>query len=341
MRGEGQGAAAAIAILLHRLPMTEPAMNEPKPVSLRIESASDGTESACEISPAMNYRPLVTIRASGPLLDPVFCLPTASGMSVNSDGIVSSWNEMDTREIVTPCKVTLDKLGAAILLGKNSVTTFVKEDCRDEQGGFLDHLVNLLMYRSRVKFNLYCFPTREITAAFNIVPEVDSVVVFNLERLTQEQGIRHDGKEWVALGTEPCRLEIEKALFDSFDKLIDTSLAVAITYFLIASEHPQYFLVEYYKCWEVIRRALGGEADMMKVLEPHGFTAAMAKTLTRMANNHREPISFGRHAPPLDGKVIGIDLRALYRPTMQRQLFDESTALCRACIDAYIAHLLA
>jgi hypothetical protein len=90
---------------------------------------------------------------------------------------------------------------------------------------------------------------------------------------------------------------------------------------------------------EVIKRAFGGETAMVRALELHGFTAAMAKTLTRMANNHREPISFGRHAPPLDGHVIGIDLRALYKPTMQRELFDKSTTLCRACIDAYIAHL--
>ena len=66
---------------------------------------------------------------------------------------------------------------------------------------------------------------------------------------------------------------------------------------------------------------------MLDALAPHGFNKEMYKTLTKDANNHRMPIAFGRHAPKKGANVIGIDLRALHTPTMQRAICRIDTAL--------------
>lgn len=274
--------------------------------------------------------PTVSIQANGTIFNGEFCL---SG---------NGFMDEDNRLIVDTCKLTLDRLGVALLFRKNAITTFVEDAQRLRQGryGWLNHLVNFIIYKSRVNYCGYCNWLVDDAISFDTCSEVDRVLTFNLERLTEEQGIKKIGDRFVCLGSEPYRLEIEREEFDNFDKLIDRSLAVAITYFLVASDNPQYFLVEYYKCLEVIKHEFASEAKMLGALGPHGFNKAMFKTLTMDANNHRMPIAFGRHAPKSGADAIGIDLRALRAPTMQRELFVESTQRCRACIDAYTCYLL-
>lgn len=271
--------------------------------------------------------PTVTIRAKGTIFNGEFCLS-------DDDSI-----DPDNNLIVETCKLTMDRLGVALLFRKNAITTFVDDEqaLREGRFGWLDHLVNFIIYRSRVNYCLYCNWLADDASSFDTCSEVDSVVTFNLERLTGEQRIKWVGDQPVCLGSRPHKLEVERAEFDTFHKVIDRSLAVAITYFLIASENPLYFLVEYYKCLEVIKHEFGSESKMLGALAPHGFTKEMFKALTRDANNHRMPIAFGRHAPKMG--AIGIDLRALRTPTMQRALFVESTQRCRACIDAYTCYL--
>jgi hypothetical protein len=273
--------------------------------------------------------PTVTIRANETIFNGEYCFP-ASGFS-----------DSDKLPIVETCKLTLDRLGVAVLFGRNAITLFVEHEARLREGkyGWLDHLVNFIIYKSRVYYRGYCNWFADEVSSFDACDEVDRVITFNLERLTGEQGIKQVGDRYVCLGSEPYRLEIERKEFDGFHKLIDRSLAVAITYFLIASENPRYFLVEYYKCVEVIKKEFGGEPAMKRALSLHGFSNEMFKKLTKNANDDRMPISFGRHAPKKGANVIGIDLRALHTPTVQRKLFIESTELCRACIDAYVSYL--
>jgi hypothetical protein len=92
---------------------------------------------------------------------------------------------------------------------------------------------------------------------------------------------------------------------------------------------------------ESIKRVFGGDRDMFAALEPHGFSKSGYDTLKRVANDEREPIGFGRHAPAKGVKVIGIDLRALHTPTLQRELFIKCAEICRGCIDAYVSYLRA
>ena len=194
--------------------------------------------------------PTVTIRANATIFNGEFCL--------SGDGFI----DPDNRLIVETCKLTLDRLGVALLFRKNAITTFVADEQRLREGryGWLDHLVNFIIYKSRVNYCVYCNWFADDASSFDTCSEVHRVVTFKLERLTGEQGIKKVGDRFVCLGSEPYRLEIERAEFDNFDKLIDRSLAVAITYFLVASENPQYFLVEYYKCLEVIKHEFGSEA---------------------------------------------------------------------------------
>src|SRR5438132_14024525 len=103
--------------------------------------------------------PTVTIRASGTIFNGEYDLPTSSGFSVGPGGAMSSWDESANRVIVEPCKLTLDGLGVAVLFGKNTLTTFVE----DEKGlldgtkyGWLGHLKNFIIYKSRVNYNSDC-----------------------------------------------------------------------------------------------------------------------------------------------------------------------------------------
>ncbi len=50
------------------------------------------------------YHPGVTIGAGGAILDPVYCLPRMFGISTSREGGVASWDDMDDRVIVEPCK---------------------------------------------------------------------------------------------------------------------------------------------------------------------------------------------------------------------------------------------
>jgi hypothetical protein len=111
---------------------------------------------------------------------------------------------------------------------------------------------------------------------------------------------------FVALGLEAFQLEIKRAILDEFDKLIDDSLEPAIQSFLDASENPKYFLVEYYKCMEVIKKGFGGQTAMLKALEPYGFSEKMFDELNRTANNPRKPLSFARHAAQPGANIHGI-----------------------------------
>ncbi len=225
----------------------------------------------------------------------------------------------------------------------HAITLFVEDEAKHREGkyGWLNHLVNFIVYQSRVRYNEYCNWLEDEEESFRACEEAGATVVFNLER-RGPGGIKKIGDVWVSMGTEPCRLEVERALFDDFHKLIDRSLAIAITYFLLGCENPRYFLVEYYKSVEVLSNEFGEEAKMLAALSPYGLSKQMFKTLTRHANNALKPISFGRHAPNKNAYVLDLDIRSLMHPeTIQHELFAESTKICRAAIDAYVTYLRA
>jgi hypothetical protein len=284
--------------------------------------------------------PTVTIVARTTIFNAEYDLPIEEWH--RSDGTRS--NNWENRMIVEPCKVTMHKLRAAVLFAKNSMTPFVEDENALRAGKYdwLNHLGNFIIYMSRVKYHSYMNQFAPEAAFFDVCPEVDRVVTFDVFRLTGEQGIRRlEDNTFVALGTEPYRLEVERTFFDGFDKLIDPSLEMSLIHFLDASENPKYFLHEYYKGMEGIEKSFGGEKPMLKALQPYGFTKKMLDELNRTANNPRQPLSFARHATAPGANIIGITDRALYSESWQRQLFIDATKICRAGIDPYVSYLLA
>jgi hypothetical protein len=66
--------------------------------------------------------PTVTIRASDTIFNGEYCLPT------------SRFIDSDKIPIVETCKLTLDRLGVAVLLGENAITLFVDNEAKLRDG---------------------------------------------------------------------------------------------------------------------------------------------------------------------------------------------------------------
>ena len=58
--------------------------------------------------------------------------------------------------IVKPCKLTLPNLGAAIVFDDDAITLFADDAKMLKNGYLFDHMVNFLMYQSRVNYGGYC-----------------------------------------------------------------------------------------------------------------------------------------------------------------------------------------
>ena len=271
--------------------------------------------------------PTVTIKAERTICDLECMLPTGSGVP-------------EKVAVVTPCKLTLPHLGAGLVFNGDAITLFADEAKRAKNGYLLDHLVNFLIYGSRVNYCVYCNWLADTSLEGK--EEVERTIVFNLERDMSAQtgtckGIRDVGGRFVCLDIEAFRLEVDREPFDLFRDMMDMHLAYAIAFFLAGCANPTYFFVEFYKSTESIRRAFHDEQSMLNSLAAYGLVRGRYKAFTRAANDTMQPIAFGRHAPK--GKsVFGIDIRSLSHPkTIQGRLFREAMQTNRACIDAYIA----
>jgi hypothetical protein len=271
--------------------------------------------------------PTVTIKAERTIWDLECMLPTGSGVP-------------EKVAVVKPCKLTLPRLGAAIVFNGDLITLFADDAKMAKNGYLFDHLVNFLIYTSRVDYRGYCnwFADQTLEAK----EEVGRTIVFNLEQNVSahdgtSKGIGHVAGRLVLLDIAAFRLEVDREPFDLFHEMMDMHLAYAIAFFLAGCANPRYFFVEFYKSTESIRHAFSNEKSMLNALGPYGLARKPYNAFKEAANNTMQPIAFGRHAP--EGKnVFGIDIRSLSHPkTIQGRLFREAMQITRACIDAYIA----
>ncbi len=271
--------------------------------------------------------PNVTLKAERTICGLECMLPTGSGVP-------------ERVAVVQPCKLTLPHLGAAIVFGGDAITLFADDAKMPKNGYLLDHLVNFLIYSSRVDYCEYCNWLADETLEGK--EEVRHRIVFNLERdmLTSEgtsKGIGKVAGRFVCLDIEAFQLEVDRGPFDLFHDMMDMHLAYAIAFFLAGCANTTYFLVEFYKSTESIRHAFPDEKSMLSSLAPYGLTRKSYKAFAQAANDTMQPIAFGRHAPK-GKRVFGIDIRSLSRPTtFQGRLFREAMQTNRDCIDAYIA----
>jgi hypothetical protein len=271
--------------------------------------------------------PTVTIKADRTICDLECMLPTGSGVPQKV-------------AVVKPCKLTLPNLGAAIVFDGDQITLFAEDEKIAQNAYLLDHLINLLIYSSRVDYRSYANWLTEKT--LDGKDEVGRAIVFNLERNAAardgiSKGIRKVAGRFVCLDIEACPLEVERETFDLFHDIVDMHLAYAIAFFLAGCANPTYFFVEFYKATESIRHAFRNEKAMLNALVPCGLARKAYNAFKEAANDTMQPIAFGRHAPNRES-VFGIDVRSLAHPeTIQGRLFREAMQITRACVDAYIA----
>ncbi len=106
-----------------------------------------------------------------------------------------------------------------------------------------------------------------------------------------------DGKTISYIDTEPCEIVLNKNDITDYLMVIDETIWNAICYYLLGCDTQRYFLVEFYKCLEVIKTHFGNEKKLTDALKPHGFLRQVYKEAKKLANDRRRPLSIARHAP--------------------------------------------
>ena len=65
------------------------------------------------------------------------------------------------------------------------------------------------------------------------------------------------------------------------------------------------------------------------------------KRFKRVANDVRNPLNIGRHAPKKDTILSFIDVKNIISEPKSKQVFEESTHVCRDLISVFIRYLKA
>jgi hypothetical protein len=185
-------------------------------------------------------------------------------------------------------------------------------------------IVYYLIYKTFIYYNCL-MPENEST---EVAPEVDKVA-FQLHRYVTK------------IDTEPCEIVLNKKDIADYLTVLDLTMAYAIIYYILGCNTQQYFLVEFYKCLEVIKNHFGKEKKMKESLKPHGFVESVYKDTKKLANDRIKPLSISRHAPPKDVSVCNVDTKWLFSDPMGKKAFETGEKACRNIIDAYLQFRIA
>jgi len=202
-------------------------------------------------------------------------------------------------------------------------------------------IVYYLIYKTYLYYNCL-LPENEST---EITPEVDSIA-FKLHRYVTKY-VERDGNAIPYIGTEPCEIVLNKKDIADYLVGIDQAIQYAIIYYILGCNTQQYFLVEFYKCLEVIRNQFESEKKMKskdkmkKVLQPHGFIEAIYTKATKLANNQMNPLSICRHAPRKGVSVRSVNTKWLFSDPIGKKAFETGEKACRNLIDSYIQFRIA
>jgi hypothetical protein len=75
-------------------------------------------------------------------------------------------------------------------------------------------------------------------------------------------------------------------------------------------------------------------------LLPHGFSPSDYKKLTRYANDKLRPLNIGRHAPNKGAELRYVNVIGdAFADPRSREVFVESSHICRSTVDAFIRYL--
>ena len=254
--------------------------------------------------------------------------------SFPSDRCVVSFPPIETRpksRIADCSRMILGQYGVSLGFDDNSL--WVTNDDR-HAGRDLSSLVNYVSYKTFILYNIL-MPSDEPEyppAAADV-----SQVVFHLAKIVEKQKLIN-GRIAMWHEDEPCELVLTKQEVADYLRVADLTLAYAIYYYLMGSNTSRYFLIEFYKCLEVIEKQLGHEKGLLKCLPRFGLDPALHKKVKRLADDEREPLSIGRHAPDPGIPMIPVDTKWLFDDPRGRKTFEAGEEACRSVIECYIRY---
>jgi hypothetical protein len=220
-----------------------------------------------------------------------------------------------------------------VTLGFDDNSLWVANDDR-YTGRELSSLVNYVSYRTFICYNILMSSDEPDypTASADV-----SQVVFHLAKIVEKQE-RINGKIATWHEDEPYELVLTKQDIADYLRAADLTLVYAIYYYLMGCNTSMYFLVEFYKCLEVIEEQLGGESRLLKNLKQFGLDPALHKNVKGLANDQRKPLSIGRHAPYPGVPMIPVDTKWLFDDPGGRKMFEAGEEACRSVIECYIRY---
>lgn len=272
--------------------------------------------------------PLVMWKASGTITDPeiVSTVIWSTGVPFDSPKFVPS-----------PTRIDLFDGRYVLLFIDDQLVVFHSPEDVDAFHSY--SLLYFLSYRSRVRYNMIV-PPGKIEFPKTLSPTQE--IVFSVEKLTlkeREETLFGELHRIQSQEVEPFTITVLKSGIERHLRKATKELHLAITYFLIGCENLQYFLIEFYKAIETIKLSFGSELDLLKALKPYGLSRMDYEVVKKYANDQREPLSIGRHAPQPGTDIRVIDTRQLLTEPLSKKVWTESVCATRRVIDAYSAYL--
>jgi hypothetical protein len=240
-------------------------------------------------------------------------------------------------DITPPCIAAFEQRSLRLLFQKNEVC-FLFEN---EEARYLVHPIRyFLAYKTFINYNVIWPVTRPINEkGFDKCDRIP----FRVQRMVQVETKRQVGEKIVRgfhyTGKDES-LEITVHCIGEYLRVFNPTLYYALAFYLIGCDNPRYFLIEFYKAVEVIRKAFGSEETFLKSLAPYGVTNRKFKDFGTVCNDaRRAPLDIGRHAPEPGTPFYSVDLRNLVVEPRSREILESSTTFCRQTIDAYFSFL--
>jgi len=239
-------------------------------------------------------------------------------------------------KIVELCKLSLPNYGMQLVFEDKSVTFCINPETEQKDAGnpLVDPLVRYLIFSTYLNYNLVAGP-KFSRSNLNATPCTD-IIKFKVRRFSQRTNDK--GPVTKVL---PAELYLKKESVEDYLSVINWELYLAISYYLIGCQNIEYFLIEFYKSVEIIKNFFGNQKIFKTCLEPFGLDYIAYKRFKRVANDVRNPLNIGRHAPKKDTILSFIDVKNIISEPKSKQVFEESTHVCRDLISVFIRYLKA
>ena len=252
----------------------------------------------------------------------------------NDSGLSYRYFQSEKIQIVEKCKISLPKYGMDLIFDDNSITFCIDPDSEvDEYGNpFVEPLLTYLRFTTYLNYNMVAGP-RFGKGSINDLLCEDKIII-NIGQITQAKT-----NEDVMTKIISIKLEIPKFKIEDYLSVICWELYLAITYYLLGCQNIEYFLIEFYKSAEVIKNYFGSDKDFKSRLGPFGLKYNAYKKFRQIANDERNPLNIGRHAPKKDTELSFIDFKNIISEPKSRQVFENSTQVCRDLIGIFIDYL--